>query len=348
MRANIGYMDFSSYQLTEFNLSETIKLGSKAGLIRLQRSEDGILCLISDSNANIIDQTQVTKARISDPDAILGFVLDIGIRKEKQLTSGGGHYFGHQWINAQSMKPIRQTDYDEVLMEKILNRVDNDFQSGDTKKEIDAVRLQYLLKSYNQARLLFPNFFNESYLCLMRIIDAIVDAKTRRLFAFLGASLAPNAGLDIYGKIVAVGGYAARITLAENLFKRELADAIKEKAPYASRLGALPKHLQFVFACLFSAYKYRNEFVHHGFPFPDTIKDSDSTTAGGSYLFPAEAILILRHHNPNGVVPGDLIDVHSFISKPQEAKDFQDIYFKLIPTWKYMRDIAREGLMSII
>ncbi|HCW31879.1 MAG: hypothetical protein UT36_C0007G0055 [Candidatus Peregrinibacteria bacterium GW2011_GWF2_39_17] len=97
-------MDINSFELTEFNLDGSINLDEKFGFIKIMRSEDGTLILARDGDYGVISATAPTPATISDLDSTLGFVLDIGIRKEKALTFGHGLYFGMNLVKSTQSK----------------------------------------------------------------------------------------------------------------------------------------------------------------------------------------------------------------------------------------------------
>src|ERR1700720_3192472 len=105
-------MKFESCQLVDFNIQGQIILSEKFGLIKLLRSEDGLLILVGDANYGRIDQENPSPASFANPDSILGFVLDIGIQREKRLTYGHGFYFGTKLTQQQSSRIVSQKDFD--------------------------------------------------------------------------------------------------------------------------------------------------------------------------------------------------------------------------------------------
>ena len=111
----------------------------------MMRSDDGRLILATNSNYGVIDQTKTTPTNFFNPDTTLGFILDIGIQKQKRLTYGSGFYFGHQLVQTQSKKKVSQADFDQLLFEKIGDTIQAYFQSGDDTKEIETIKLQFLL-----------------------------------------------------------------------------------------------------------------------------------------------------------------------------------------------------------
>ena len=337
-----------SWQITDFNIeNRQIKIG-KLGLVKIIRSDDGVLSLVGDANYGIIDQEKPTAANFAKTESILGFVLDIGIRKEKMLARGQGFYFGMPLIHPQSQKVVSQTDFDEELFEKIGNFINTKYQSGNKEEETEAIRLQLLFDTYNDARLLFPNFYAESYLSLLRIIEATSSAEYSQNIAMYIANLSPKLNEDIYNKVVAVKTYEQRVRTAKELFDELLQRAEKSGWPCKDEMSKLDDKAKFFFSCFYSAYQYRNKFVHLGFPFPDIVKDSMGLKEGSgtAYLNPALGISWQKIYRPEGLEDGDLIDIHQVVPDKNEAQKFKEKYFHLLPTWHFLKCLAREALLS--
>lgn len=201
----------NSWELTDFNIDGGITLSQKFGHVQLRRVEDGTLILVGLSDYGMIDQTKTTPTNFFNPDTTLGFVLDIGIRKEKQLTYNSGFYFGNRYIYPQSQKKISQINFDQPLFERIGDLIQSYFQSGDRAKETEAIKLQFLIDEYNNARLLCPNFCSESYLGLMRVIDALADAQGACDYAAFVAQISPTINASLYAKLTAMEVYKDRI-----------------------------------------------------------------------------------------------------------------------------------------
>jgi hypothetical protein len=341
-------MTIASWQLTEFNLDGQIDLGGVFGLVKVHRADDGLLTLVGNADYGVPDQKQATPAEFLRTDPLLGFVLDIGIQRTKTLTMGSGFYLGLKLIHApQSPRKVSQQDFDKALFDAIGNGITRYYQSGDRTKEHRAIRAQFLLEEYNNARLLYPNFHAESYLSMMRLIDALANRRTGYGFAAFAAAASPTMNRDVYTKLQAVEAFKNRIPKAMALFTRSLAN--RDSARYRADMTGLDDAGKVVFACLFSAYMYRNKFTHQGFPFPDTVKEAilGSTGApegGMAYLHPSEGIFWSRFHRPGGLQPGDLIDIHEVVGV--EAQDFKDTYFLLLPSWHFLKKLAREALLK--
>jgi hypothetical protein len=218
---------FDSFELTAFNLERQINLGEKYGLIKILKSDDGKIVLVCDGEYGTLDQIQPTQLSVANPDAALGLVLDIGIRRDKQLTIGGGFYAALPLMTVQSNRPIKQADFDEGLFEQIKANLDRCFQSRVHTKELLAIRLNQLIETYNNSRLLFPNFHNESYLGLMRIIDAIGQTWGADDFALAAASISATLNEDICDKIKKINAYGPRIQIALGLFDERLLQVSK-------------------------------------------------------------------------------------------------------------------------
>jgi hypothetical protein len=343
-------MEIDSWQLTEFNLDgRQIKLSDKFGLVKIIRSEDGLLVLIDDGTYGLIDQDKPTPSSFLRTDSLLGFVLDIGIQRTKRLTYGHGFYFGTKLVEVQSNKKVSQVHFDKDVYDDIGTKIETYFQSGDKHKEQEAIKIQFLLDQYNSARLLYPNFISDSYSSLMRLLDALGNAEGRYDFALFAASISSSINQDIYTKLQGVGGFADRIQKALGLFQVHLNHAQSKNLPSAPSMTALDDAGRVVYACFFSSYMYRNKFVHQGIPFPDTVKEAimetpDAPEGGMAYLNPALGISWSRMHRPEGLEDGDLIDIHEVVGA--EAQDFKDVYFPLVPSWHFVKRLAREAILK--
>jgi len=338
--------EIQAWKITEFNLEGQINLNNKFGLIKIYRSDDGVLAMTGDANYGRIDQEKPSPATFLRSDSILGFVLDIGIQREKMLTYGQGHYFGIQLTQVQSKRPVSQRDFNPDTFEKIGNLINTYYQSGDKQKEAEAIKMQLLFDTYNDARLLFPTFYAESYLNLMRIIDAIGHARGGYDFATFVASLSTDLNNSIYAKLKALKAYKGRLDVAINLFNDCLKKANPKKWPCSKEMEKYNDSEKVIFACFYSAYQYRNKFVHIGFPFPDTVKESLGLEEGSgtAYLNPALGISWSKVHRPDGLQEGDLIDVHKIVGA--EADDFKNKYFQLLPSWYFLKSMTREALLK--
>jgi len=334
---------FESYELLPFALEGQIDLGEKRGLIKICRSDDDRIVLFCNAPYVSPSTTESTPLRIADVEAALGFVLDIGIRRTKWLTRGG-FYFGEVLTPPQSMRKVAQADFDASLFDRLVSAIDRHYQSGDPNSESLALRSNYLLQAYNNARLLFPNFHNESYLGLLRIVDAITKSWSADEFALSAAEISPVFNREIYEKVAGIAAYQRRLDAAEQVFAR---CSSKIATGLVARMQSLGKHDRLTFSCLYSAYKYRNKFVHYGLPFPQTVTQHvDPQDSGMNYLNPVEGISFQKRHSPQGVQPGDLLDFHAVVENAQEAAEFKDRYFKLLPTWHFLKRMAREAIRS--
>ena len=340
--------ELESWELTDFNIDGHIALSQKFGQLKMMRSDDGLLILAEYANYGRIDQEKDTPTTCFDPDSTLGFVLDIGIQKKKRLTVGHGFYFGTKMIDSQSNRKVSQKHFNKELFEKIGDAINNYYQSGDPTKEKESIKMQLLIDQYNKARLLFPNFYAESYLSLMRIIDALGVGRGRYDFATFTAKISPSLNKDIFDKLKAVASYSDRLKKAEDLFNISLKEAKDKSFSCYKDMSSLDEAGRMVFACFYSAYMYRNEFTHQGFPFPDSVKDAHGieTDAGTSYISPVLGISRSRFNRPNSELQkDDLIDIHEIVG---EAKDFKDTYFLLIPTWHFLKCLTRQAILEKI
>lgn len=339
--------EFSSFELTEFNLEGQITI-DEFGIIKIIKSEDGRLVLICDDDYGLIDQKNPTPANIGYTDATLGFILDIGIQREKHLTYGSGFYFGTKLMETQSMKKISQANFDQVLFKKIGDCINGYFQSNNSEKEITALKMHHLLTAYNNSRLLFPNFYNDSFLGLMRIIDTLCLAQRAFDFATSVALISPELNREIHKKLSTVEAYRSRIKIAENVFDECLLKAQSGKFNCTAKMASLDQAGKIVFSCFFSAYQYRNKFVHQGLPFPDIVKESLGleNDAGTAYLHPAVGSSLVKIFRPTGFQDGDSIDIHNIVFDSDEAENFKKKYFVLIPTWYFLKQMTRAMIIK--
>lgn len=341
---------FEYYELLRFELEGQIDLGEKRGLIKIGRSEDDHIILFCNALYSSPSLTEATPLNVADLDAVLGFVLDIGIRRTKWLTRDG-FYFGMVRDPAQSLRKVKQSDFDATLFDKLVWTINRHYQSGDSKSESLAVRTNYLLQAYNNSRLLFPNFHNECYLGLLRIIDAITKSWGADEFAISAAEISPVFNSEVYEKVAGIAAFRERrLDVAEQVFSKRLECLHRRKKASAlvDRLQVLTNPARLIFSCLYSAYQYRNKFVHYGLPFPYTLTlvfDPEEDT-GTNYLNPVEGISFRTKISPRGVQPGDVFDFHEGVEDAGKAAEFKNSFFRLLPTWHFLSRLARKAIVN--
>ena len=292
--------EIDTYELTEFNLKDTIILNEKFGLIKIVRSDDDRLILVCDGSYDLIPQEGPSKRPISNIESALGFTLDIGIRKEKKLTSGSGYYFGMKFIdNFQSKKCVGQSDYDSDLLDKIVTTIDLKFHSTYPPTQRRALRLNHLLETYNHARLLYPHFYSDSYLKLISILDSLNSSTGASNFGFWLCEVSGAFNKEVFKKIHDMGALRSRIDLAESITSRIPRGRTKQK------LATLSRYKRFAYVCFYAAYQYRSKFVHQGFPIPRTVIDRSSEEDNGlAYLNPTVAKSHMQIFRPSGFQSG--------------------------------------------
>ena len=148
-------MTLSCWQLTEFNLDGQVTLG-QFELVRICRSDAGILMLVTDDSFGLRDHQYPAPMQIAPTDSILGFILDIGIKRTKALTNGSGYFFDKPLLSAQSPRRISQQLFDAAEFQPIANTINENYQSRNVDKITHAIRCGHLMDTYNNARLLFP------------------------------------------------------------------------------------------------------------------------------------------------------------------------------------------------
>src|SRR6516225_7033230 len=139
---------FVSFELTPINLNDQIGLSEKYGLVVLRKTEDGKTILVVSGDYAPLPDDKPTPTTITNVDAALGLVLDIGIQREKQLTLSRGFYAPYAVQPVQSNRLVTQADFDEKLLERIKSTLDTRYQSGDSVKESAAIKANYLVEAY--------------------------------------------------------------------------------------------------------------------------------------------------------------------------------------------------------
>jgi len=150
-------------------------------------------------------------------------------------------------------------------------------------------------------------------------------------------------------KIKALDTYKDRLVKATTLFDSCLAKAKKDHWGCEKDISLLDEAGKLVFSCFFSAYQYRNKFVHKGIPFPSVVKDSYGVEedSGIAYISPVLAMSFPRFNRPKtGWQEGDEIDIHEIIG--DEAPKFKETYFFLIPTWYFLKKLAKKAILNKI
>jgi len=85
--------------------------------------------------------------------------------------------------------------------------------------------------------------------------------------------------------------------VAEQVFTRRSNEFCPVKR---ERMQSLEKQVRLTLSCLYSAYKYRNKFVHQGLPFPQTVTQifDRNEDSGMNYLNPVEGISFEKRYSP--------------------------------------------------
>jgi hypothetical protein len=339
-------MPLSSWQLTSFNLKGEIVLGEERfGLIKIYRSDDGMVALLGNDDAILSGPGKPIRLDFAAPDPILGFTLDTGIRRTKALTKGNGFYFGSHMLRPTLTRPITQDDFNARRFAWLTDAINNGFQHTDKIKVTDAIRCHHLLEAYNDALLMHAQFASESYLALLRIIEAVVGSSGGRPFAFGSAQISRALNAHVLMKLRTVDAYKERIDQATGLFAAE--STKPDLKQHTAAISGFDDAAKVVFACMLSAYRYRNKFMHIGFPFPSTVTETVGAAddSGMTYLHPSTGLKWPRYLRHEGLEINDLIDMHEHI-EPSEMQAFQETYFHLLPTWHFLKTYAREALVK--
>jgi hypothetical protein len=338
-------MTFSCWQLTDFNLREQIALPTKHGLVRICRADDGTLMLVGLDEAKAPSPGQ--PAPVNTPiDSILGFALDIGIARTKWLSGSNAYYWGKSLRADQSRREVAPKDFDEKMFGWMTDAINSNFQSIDKSKAVEAMRCYHLIESYNHGRLMYPNFPSETYLTMLRIIEAVVVVNRANRFAFAlrGAQLSLKLNRRIVDSIDAIAAYKKRTDIARARFAALVADS--RLASNRAAMKTLDDAAQVIFVCLLAAYIYRNKFMHVGFPIPRSILDAFSEDQEGTLYLPASTGLMwTRMLRADGLNDDDLIDQHDLI-EGQDLQDMRNTYIHVLPTWYFLRSYAREAILT--
>jgi hypothetical protein len=337
-----------SYELTGFNLTGHIPI-SRLGLLKIMRAEDGRIMLITETDLTS-SSAGPRRLPITPIDSALALVLDIGINREMQLCSDG-FYWGKRLTPAQSMKKISADDFDGDLLDEISRNIESNYQASDKKLVARALKCKYLLDAYNNTRLLFPRFLSESYLGLIRILNAVFDGQKKGELCVSVVELCDSLAQDVYKKVSAVNGFAERLSIAESLFKECSDLAERDRWGCTNALKGFLEHQRFMFACLFAAYEYRNKFIHQGFPIPEQAKESWGVEdgLGTAYLHPSLSTGFMKVYRSGGMNDEDYVDIHAVFADDEEAeKAFKERYYPLLPTWHFLKTVTRHVLINYI
>jgi hypothetical protein len=69
---------------------------------------------------------------------------------------------------------------------------------------------------------------------------------------------------------------------------------------------------------------------------------------GTAYLSSVIGIYLPKRYSPGRVREDDLIEIHEVLGDAKTAADFKNRYFSLLPTWHFMKRLARESLLNQI
>lgn len=336
-------VELYSYELTDFNLVGSIRLDGKLGLVKIHRAPDGKLVLLREIRYTTKSTHQLN--RLGDALDLLSFIMDVGIRAERELTFGAGHYSGRPMPNSRSVSPVTQSGFAIEQLEQYDQVIQAAFQSSSRRETSWALKMSSLLQTYNNAQLLYPSFPSESYLNLMRILDAIFHQSDQVQgsldFALRAAEVSIDLNNRIYKRICKIGSYKDRVTAAKTQ-ARQIEDRFTQ-AKKKARVKSLNAAGKFVLVCMHSAYEYRNKYIHVGFPLPRSIIDMfhGGEKSGMRYLSPVLGISISKtvDFQDEGIV-----DQHEALGDDLIAHRFREERFVLLPTWYFLKELTREAI----
>ncbi|MDO8592726.1 MAG: hypothetical protein Q7R92_03075 [bacterium] len=328
--------------INEIGENQYIDLKGKAGLIKIQKNEDTKEVIIyTDEQFGSVGQSHC------DVMALLSLFFNKGIELTRVLTFGNGSDYYPQELNKYSIK-ISKEGYDDKLFEKYFIRINNLCSSSNTNKNRKGKNLANLLSIYKNALLLYPKFSEESYLDLIKILDAQRHKKDSGVWSFpekVIPILSKKFVRSFYKEIRKIEYFrTCHIDIANKFFSKnyiKIKNAVKNISVYSA------EEYKFMYAVLFSLYEYRSKNIHDGFMFPSKIKgiykgngNEPLNYLDGSF---GEGYMIESE-------PFKSVDIHKCLNmryeniKGRNRKNFRDYkkLYLLLPKWNFLNLITRE------
>lgn len=293
----------------------------KSGLIKIRK--------ISNTNEVVLDVydnfMKVGNNYFNSID-LLSYFFNIPICLEKYLTYSGNYVP----INLrQKRNLIKSIDsFNSDLFDKYFLELNKMCSSKDKKLYKNGRKIDDILRIYHNAQKLFPEFYEESYLNFIRILDVIVKG---------------NGAVDFSDKIIK--------KIDKKFIKKNLSQIdrkyYKEHIRYSKILfnckGKSPKNKLFYneedkkifYSMLWSAYEYRNKEIHNGFKLPNKIKEYYEgfsilgISRGESHIMDYE----------NGIFQ----DIHNELpNRTKRGYRNYKKYYLLLPSWYFLNKVVRQ------
>lgn len=328
--------------------NDFINLGNVAGLIKLQKVETGEVILYTDDNFREAGMNHVEAL------SLLSLFFNQGIETTSFLASDGGYY--PQKFNNYPVV-INNDGYDKKIFEEYFKKINKMCSSHNTNINRKGRNISNMLSAYRKALLLYPKYYEESYLNLVRIVDANRPSMKKDsnswIFPHKAISVLPKRFVNsFYNKLIVASEKIKYIK--EEHINVALKFFIKNKEFISGKVKNIQIYkessFKFLYAVLFACYEYRNKYLHDSFPFPKKItsfhRDEGNKPLnylGGSF---GEGYCVSTD-------PFKSIDIHKCLNISSENKKFKrtkrnirsyDKLYILLPTWYLLNLITREVL----
>lgn len=340
----------NNYLLNLKNLKENIDLKSKAGLVCIRRAMAGSdeVILVADDRFNDVNQT-------FKPLPLLTLFLNKGIDIKAQITHGDSYT---PYPFDYEIGLLDGKNYDEQKFEQFFSKLNALCKSKTTQINRKGRKIANLLHIYQNAHLLIPKFYDESYLNLLRILDAQAQIETSNAILFPNWIIkillkgSKKFMKKIFQDIASIKVFQIEhLPLAMKLFKSKKKEFSKPQfAQHITLSNYSEDCMKFLYSILYVLYEYRNKYIHEAFLLPHKIqaRPRRNELEGLSYLDASFGESHMLTYDPEK--GSESIDVHKILrqtkkkgSKKPTGKDFQD-YYLLLPTWHLLNLIVRRVL----
>jgi len=311
----------------------TIDLKGKAGLIKIRQIEDtGEVILDTDNTFNKVGSNYFNVL------SLLSLFLNKGFKIEKTLTFNG--FYLPLQLFPRSI-PLSGDNYNPVLFENYYKKINILCSSNITRVYQKGTKIKNMLSIYNNSFLMLPNFYDESYLNLIRILDFHRFPKNSDSFFFPDKTiriLSRRFVKEIYKRIQKNDLYENHhIPTALKLFNK-IQNQIRAKVVNYNLYNT--DAIKFFYIVLYVLYQYRNKFVHDGFPFPGKIKYQHTGDLDTINYFD----ISVGESHITGYNPYQGFDIHMGLNQSfekEKGREFKRFYL-LLPKWYFLNQIVRE------
>lgn len=323
-----------SYLLNNKLNTENIKLNcTKAGLIKIRKIEESGEVVLDVND----DYLKVGNNNFDSID-LLSYYFDVPINLEKRLTYSGSYI---PLSLKQSRILIRKNNnFDSNKFDEYFIKLNKMCSAADKKIFKKGVKISNILHIYQNAQKLFPEFYEESYINLIRILDLIVEAGNARQWSNCIVKKTSKYFIKENFSKLDKKKYKEHIYYANKIF------ISKSKSPCPKNTRRSPNNISFYdneckkifYSILWCVYEYRNKWIHNGFKFPYKIKEYfKNFDILGISLGEGR---ILDYEN------SIFQDIHEELSKTKKWKGKRYLrnykkYYLLLPTWIFLNKVVR-------